>query len=453
MSNLNLSTESINKMFFKFAIPSIVGLLIVSMQTMIDGMFVANFVGARGLAAINISMPYINTIMSVGMMIISGGGVISSIYLGQNNRKKAGEVATFTLISTVVIFSVVAGISLLFINKLIIFLGADQILSPMVKAYLMPMLMLTVFFNAPIYTDTFARIGGKPNSVFLSGLVCCTSNITLNYLFIVVLDLGISGAAYATGIANLLGALALAGNFFKGRLNIQFYKPQGDMKLLKAILYNGSSEMLTVVAASVSTFLFNRIIMSYIGELGVSALTIVFYVNNIVNISLYGLSQALQPIVSFNLGARKSDRIFMALKISLVTGGVIGLLSFVAMKNYSLPLVRLFTKGDIELTSLATNAIGYFVFAYLLSFVNIIAVSFHTAIEKPMESALLALLRSLVFVAGLLYILPTFLGEKGIWMAIPVAELLCLFISLFMMKKSFVKIEKSLANKEVVSVI
>lgn len=453
MSNLNLSTESINKMFFKFAIPSIVGLLIVSMQTMIDGIFVANFVGARGLAAINISMPYINTIMSVGMMIISGGGVISSIYLGQNNKKRAGEVATFTLISTVVTLSIVAGVSLLFIDKLIIFLGADQILYTMVKAYLMPMLFLTIFFNAPIYTETFARIGGKPNSVFLSGFVCCTSNITLNYLFIVVLNLGISGAAYATGIANLLGALALICNFFNERLNIQFYKPQGDIKLLKAILYNGSSEMLTVVAASVSTFLFNRIIMSYIGELGVSALTIVFYVNNIVNISLYGLSQALQPIVSFNLGACKSDRIFMALRISLVTGGIIGLLSFIAMKNYSLPLVRLFTKGDVELTSLATNAIGYFVFAYLLSFINIIAVSFHTAIEKPLESALIALLRSLVFVSGLLYILPIFLGEKGIWMAIPIAELLCLFISLFMMKKSFVKIEKSLANKEVVSVI
>lgn len=453
MSNINLSTESINKTFFKFAIPSIVGLLIVSMQIMIDGIFVGNFVGPRGLAAVNISMPYINTIMSVGMMIIAGGGVISSIYLGQNNKKKAGEVAAFTLVSLAVILSVVAGISLLFIDKLVVFLGADQMLFPMVKAYLMPMLLLTVLLNSPIYTETFARIGGKPNSVFLSGLVCCASNIALDYLFIAVLGFGISGAAYATGIANFLGALALAGYFFKGRLNIQLYKPQGDIKLLKTILYNGSSEMLTVVAASISTFLFNRIIMSYIGELGVSALTIVFYVNNIVNISLYGLSQALQPIVSFNLGARKSDRIFMTLKVALATGGMIGVVSFIAMKNYSLPLIELFTKGDIELTTLATDAIGYFIFAYLLSFVNIIAVSFHTAIEKPLESALLALLRSLVFVSVFLYTLPIFFGEKGIWMAVPLAELLCLFISLFMMKKSFSKIEGSVGNKGIISAV
>ena len=411
MMNMNLGNEPIKKTFFRYALPSILGLLIVSMQIMIDGVFVGNVVGARGLAAINISMPYINTLMSVGMMIIAGGGVISAIHLGKGDNKRSGEIASFTLVALIGILSLLSLISFLSLDKLIIFLGADQSLSPMVRAYLGPMLLLTVFLNSPIYTETFARIGGKPNAVFLSGIVCCLSNITLDYLFIVKWSLGISGAAYATAIANFLGALTLLRYFFKGHLQIHLERPVGSYKLLKDMLFNGCSEMLTVVAASVTTFLFNRIIMNYIGELGVSALTIVFYVNNLVNISLYGLAQALQPIVAYNLGARQIERIYEVLKVALFTGGSIGLLSFIAMKFYSLSLIELFTKGDAELTLLASRAVKYFVFAYLVSFVNIIASSFHTAIEKPMESAALALLRSLILVAVFLVVLPPFLGS------------------------------------------
>jgi len=447
---MKLENESIKKTFFKFAIPSIIGLLIVSMQIMIDGMFVGNIVGPRGLAAINISMPYISIIMSVGMMIIAGGGVISAIYLGKKERQRAGETASFTLVSLVAILGIIAILSLLFIDRLIVFLGADSTLFPMVKAYLAPMLFLTIFYNAPIYTETFARIGGKPNAVFISGLVCCLTNILLDYLFIVRLGFGISGAAYATGIANLLGSLALIGFFFRKKSDIQLYKPVGDLSLLKNILYNGSSEMLTVVSTAVATFLFNRIIMEYIGELGVSALTIVFYVNNIVNISLYGLAQALQPIVSYNLGAGRIDRIYETLKISLTTGGFIGLSPFILMKLYSRSLIEMFTKGDMELTHLALEAAGYFVFAYIISFINIISSSFHTAIEKPLESAGIALLRSLVFVGFFLTVLPMMVGEKGIWLAIPMAELSCLVISLIMMNISFKKIKAASVLSEVI---
>lgn len=436
-----MNNESIKKTFFKFAVPSIVGLLIVSMQTMIDGIFVGNYVGPRGLAAINISMPYVNILMSVGMMITAGGGVISAIYLGRKDKRKAGEGAAFTLLSLVAILGSITVLSLIFIDKLIVFLGADTTLFPMVKAYLAPMVTLIIFYCAPIYTETFARIGGRPNAVFLSGTVCCLTNILLDYIFIGILGWGISGAAYATGIANLLGSLALIGLFFKERSGIQLYKPVGDLKLLKNILYNGSSEMLTVVSTAVATFLFNRIIMEYIGEMGVSALTIVFYVNNIVNISLYGLAQALQPIVSYNLGARRVDRIYDVLKISLTTGGIIGLASFILMKFYSKSLIQLFTKGDLELTNLALEATGYFIFAYLISFINIISSSFHTAVEKPLESAGIALLRSLIFVAIFLTVLPHIVGERGIWMAVPMAELSCLIVSLLIMNTSLKKIE------------
>ncbi|UUV18394.1 MATE family efflux transporter [Fusobacteria bacterium ZRK30] len=444
MKNLSLENGCVKKVFFKFAIPSIAGLLIVSIQIMIDGMFIGNIVGPRGLAAVNLAMPYMNTIMSIVMMISAGGAVLASISLGKNQKQRAGEIATFTLVSYLIIVGVISIGSLLFLDKIILFLGADAGLLPLVKAYMKPLLLLCIALNLPIYTETFARVGEKPNSVFLSGFVCCLSNIIMDYLFIVKFGWGISGAAYATAIANLLGGLTLFGYFFNGRSQIQFYKVKQDFKLLKNILYNGSSEMLTVVSTSIAAFLFNRIIMKEIGEIGISALTIVFYVNTIVNISLYGLAQALQPIISYNLGAKRIQKIYDVLKVSLITGGSIGVTFFVLMKFYSAPLVNMFTDGNASLTTLTNEAIAYFVFAYIFSFINIISSSFHTAIEKPLESASIACLRSLIFVGIFLFTLPSIFGAKGIWMAIPMAEITCLIISTFMMMKSFRKIENNM---------
>jgi len=450
MKDLSLESGCVRKVFFKFAIPSIVGLLIVSMQIMIDGMFIGNVVGPRGLASVNLAMPYISIIMSVTMMISAGGAVLSSISLGKNKKERAGEIATFTLVSYLIIVGIISIGSLFFLDKIIYFLGANKGLFPLVKAYMKPLLLLCIFLNIPIYTETFARVGEKPNSVFLSGLVCCLSNVVLDYLFIVKFGWGISGAAYATATANLFGGLALLSYFFNGRSQIQFSQFKGDLKLLKKILYNGSSEMLTVVSTSIAAFLFNRIIMREIGEIGVSALTIVFYVNTIVNISLYGLAQALQPIISYNLGAKRIEKIYDVLKIAFITGGSIGVVFFILMKFYSAPIVDMFTHKNFELTSLTNQAIAYFVFAYIFSFINIISSSFHTAIEKPLESASIACLRSLIFVGIFLYILPSIFGARGIWMAVPMAEFTCLIISIFMMRRSFrgieYKIKLSLIN-------
>jgi len=444
MKDLSLENGCVKKVFFKFAIPSIVGLLIVSMQIMIDGMFIGNIVGSKGLASVNLAMPYMSTIMSIVMMISAGGAVLASISLGKNQKQRAGEIASFTLVSYLAIVGVISIGSLFFLDKIILFLGADRGLLPLVKAYMKPLLLLCIVLNLPIYTETFARVGEKPNSVFLSGFVCCLSNVILDYLFILKFGWGMSGAAYATAIANFIGGLALFGYFFNGRSQIQFFKLRGDLKLLKNILYNGSSEMLTVVSTSVAAFLFNRIIMKELGELGVSALTIVFYVNTIVNISLYGLAQALQPIISYNLGAKRIEKIYDVLKIALTTGGSIGIVFFILMKFYSGPIVNIFTNGNTELTLLTNQAISYFVFAYIFSFINIISSSFHTAIEKPLESASIACLRSLIFVGIFLLILPSIFGTRGIWMAIPMAEFTCLIISISMMIKSFRGIKENM---------
>lgn len=441
MKKVSLENGSVKKLFFSFAVPSIIGMLVVSMQMMIDGFFVANTVGAQGLAAINLSMPVVSFVMSVAMMICAGGGVYCSIALGNSQKRKANEIFSFTFAVYLTILGTLAVIGIIFIDEIINILGATPSLALIVKPYLLTMLALNIFYNFPIFTETFIKIANKPHFVFISCFTCFTGNVIGDYIFIVKLGMGVFGAALATCLADGIAGLILMRQYIKSRSAVSLVKPKGDRNLLGKILYNGSSEMLTVVSSAVATFIFNLILMKRIGEIGVSALTIVFYVNSVVNICLYGLSQALQPIVSYNLGAKRIDKIKEVLRTAFITGAGIGIFFFIVMKLKSSFVVEMFSKGNIELELLTKEVLNIVVFQYLFSFVNITASSFLTAVEKPLESGVVAFARSLVFTAGFLLTLPLILGNTGLWLALPVGEFFCMTVSIPLMVFSYKKIK------------
>lgn len=438
MSKRNaLETENITKLFFKFAIPSIFGMLIVSLEIMIDGMFLGRNVGPLGLAAVNLSMPLINFLMSVGLMICVGGGVITSIYFGKKKLNRARELTSITLMLLIGVLEFLSLIVLINLDFFINFLGANEEVYPYVRAYMIPMMIGAFFYTSPIFTETFVKIEEKPNLVFVSGSVCLTFNALLDYLFIQKFQWGMTGGAVATLLACMLGFLALLPN-------LHFKLPQKSLRIyikdIKNIFFNGSSEMLSVVSSTFAMYLFNLTLMKKIGVLGVSALTIVFYINQMLNISLYGLSQALQPLVAYNLGARHLDKIKKVLRVSLITGGALGAVAYIGSHIWGGFIIGIFSKGNQELMSLAKTALFYISFAYLISFLNIISTSFLTSIEKPIESVVVSLGRSIVFIAIPLFILPDLIGAKGIWLSIPIAELMCLIVSYFLMKKAIAQI-------------
>lgn len=445
MSKKNaLETENITKLFFKFAIPSIFGMLIVSLEIMIDGMFLGRNVGPLGLAAVNLSMPLINFLMSVGLMICVGGGVITSIYFGKKKLNKARELTSITLMLLVGVLEFLSLIVLFNLDFFINFLGANEEIYPYVRAYMIPMMIGAFFYTSPIFTETFVKIEEKPNLVFVSGSVCLTFNALLDYLFIQKFQWGMTGGAVATLLACMFGFLALLPN-------LHFKLPQKSLRIylkdIKNIFFNGSSEMLSVVSSTFAMYLFNLTLMKKIGVLGVSALTIVFYINQMLNISLYGLSQALQPLVAYNLGARHLDKIKKVLRVSLITGGTLGAVAYVGSHIWGGFIIGIFSKGNQELISLAKTALFYISFAYLISFLNIISTSFLTSIEKPIESVVVSLGRSIVFIAIPLFILPDLIGAKGIWLSIPIAELMCLVVSYYLMKKAISEITWRLSKK------
>lgn len=427
--NITLENGCVKKLFFKFAIPSILGMLIVSLQIMVDGIFLSKGIGPHGLAAVNLSMPLINLLLSIALMICIGGGVLVGIASGNKDYDRAKGLTSLTLILLLSVLLIISIFLLMNFNAVINLLGTNSETYDLVKKYLAILIPGSIFFSMPIFTETFVRIAGKPNQVFVSGSICFIVNVFLDYIFVLKLGMGMEGAAVASCFANMFGALSLL-------YHIEFGKIIGSFQDIKEIFFNGSSEMLTVISSAITTYIFNIIIMKNIGVLGVSALTIVFYINSIVNISLYGLSQALQPIISYNLGANRVDKIKDVLKVALKSGASIGLITFIGMHLFGDKIVYLFSNGNKELANLTNKAIFFFTFAYLLSFINIISSSFHTSIEKPFESAFISCGRSIIFVLIPLFTLPVFIGEIGIWLAIPIAELICLAVSIPLMKKS-----------------
>ena len=231
MSKISLGHENTKKIFFKLALPSVLG----SIQMMVDGFFIANTVGANGLAAINLSMPVINLYMSIAMMICAGGAVYTSIELGKGNKKRANEVFSFTFFVYIAILRTLSILGAIFIDKIIYFLGASKELIPLVKPYLITLLVLNLLFNFPIFSEMFVKIGGLPNFVFISALICISGNILGDYILIVQMNLGVFGATLATGVANGTAGVILFTRFLKNRCALTFTSPKGNKYLLGKI--------------------------------------------------------------------------------------------------------------------------------------------------------------------------------------------------------------------------
>ena len=421
--------ESTRRQLLRYALPSIIGMLIVGVQTIIDGLFVSRGVGALGLAAVNLSMPLISVMLSVAIMIISGGIVIAGIAQGRGDEERVKGYTTLTLTVLLVTILFLSALVALDLKRLCYFLGSNDEVYPFVRQYLGIIGCGFIFYCIPNFTEAFTRLRGKPNWVFTSGVICCVVNVVLDYFFVLRFGWGVAGAAIATCIANTTAALVLLHN-------VRFGKLVGGKREIGKIFYNGSSEMLTSVSAAVTTYIFNIVLMREIGPKGVAALTIVCYLNFIVNMSIFGLSQALYPLMSYSVGAKDYKRIKSLLFNSMLFGGCIGFGVFLVVLVFKHGIVSAFSNGDAELQALATVATTYVTLHYLVSFINIIASSFHTAIERPLESVIIALCRSIIFVLIPLFVLTPVIGQLGIWLSMPIAEVLTLLVSVPLMWRS-----------------
>jgi len=395
----------------------------MSSAFMIDGIFVGNFVGAEALAAVNIAMPVWSGLFSIVTMLAVGSSVIAGKYLGQNNLTAAQSIFTMTLACTLV-FSVFSGVfGLLFMDHLVYALGGKGALAPLTKSYLTIIFPCAPAFLLGFALYYFVRVDNNPKLAAASLLFSAGLNVALDWLFIVQMELGIEGAAYATGVAHSAVLFVLVPYLFKPDAQLKLGKlARSWREILKAVV-NGFSEFVNEFSAGLIVLLLNWLMVTQLGVEGVAAFTIVNYLFILGIMVYYGIGESLQPLISKNFGARQPRKIREYMKVSLISIIAIAIVASCSLLFMTELLIGFFLQpGEDPTEEIATRFIRYFWPAFVFSGVNICLTAYFTACHKPVQSASIALSRSLVLPILLLVTLPVFLGETGIFIALPVSE-------------------------------
>ena len=419
----------------KFAVPTIAMTMFMSFYTMVDGLFVSNLIGTDALSAINLTAPIIQLVTAISTMLATGGSAVIMKKMGQHKNGEAKEDFTFLILINVFVGIVMCALGYLVMDR--IFAGMD--LSADVEGYCVAYLSRYLVFTVPILLmNNFTLYMIAAGKAALS-LICSVSggilNMALDYLFIAVLHMGISGAAIATGLGYSVTAVVGLFVFSQKRSLLHFKKPVFRFRVLVNAAANGCSEMATALVTGIITMMFNWTMLHYVGEEGIAAVTIIMYVLMLASSLYTGYSYGVAPMLSFYYGEQNHEKLRKLVAVSLKVIALICVVTVAASFLFTKPLVSVFARPDNPVYDLAVTGNRICTIALFFIGFNIFASGMFTALSNGVVSAVLAFSRSFVFMLIMMIVLPLLLGVNGIWLATPAAELMALILSAFMFAK------------------
>lgn len=421
----------------KFAFPTIVMMVFMSLYTMVDGVFVARLISTNALSAVNIVFPVVSVLLAVGIMLATGGSAIVARKLGENNPKEAMKNFSLFALVGVALGAVISVATFLTLDPLLRFLGANEAIFELCRSYAVVLVWFAVPAILQMYFQTFFVTAGRPGLGLAITVVGGLSNIVLDYVFIAHLHMGIAGAAWATGIGYSIPALYGVYFFIRAgkgaeetKGSLYFSRPTWDAKALLQACTNGSSEMVTNLSSAVVTYLFNVAMMRYAGENGVAAITIVLYAQFLLTAVYLGYSGGVAPVISYNYGNGNSRQLKRLFRISMIFLGVGSVVTYAAANLFAGNIAGVFAPAGSDVYRLAVEGFRVFSACFLFMGVNIFASAMYTAFSNGAVSAGLSFLRTFVFIVLGIVFLPQVIGMTGIWVAVPFAELLAFLTSL-----------------------
>lgn len=426
-----LGKEFTLKSLLKFAFPSSAMMVFVALYSIVDGIFVARFVNSDALAAINIVFPAMTVVMGIGVMFASGGSAIIARKMGKKRTQEARENFSLIMCTAVILSCAIVTIGLFNIEPLIKFLGASDKLLPYCTDYLkiimifFPVLVVQVMFEFLFVT------AGRPMIGLFVTLAAGITNAILDYVFIVLFDMGIKGAAWGTVIGYIIPVIAGIIFFLRKNKELYFVKPKFDFKVLLHSCVNGSSEMVTNLASSITTFLFNITMMRFLGETGVAAITTVLYAQFLFISLFLGFSNGVAPVISYNYGRRNKEMLRKVFHICMNFIAITSLAMFLASIILSSTIAQIFFTKDSSAYLITVNGFILFSITYIFAGINIFTSALFTALSNGKISAFISFARTFVFIVSGILIIPRLIGVDGVWLSVPAAEMLSLILSLF----------------------
>lgn len=434
---VSANKNALRKKFINYLVPSLCAMWVFSLYTIVDGIFVGKYVGASALAAVNISMPFVNFIFAISILFSIGASTIIAIYLGENKKNNANSIFTLGIVS-LIIFSAIIFITIYFNpEKLAIFLGADNLTLGYVIKYLKTIVCFNGFFMVAYYLEVLCKTDGSPYLSIIGVGTAAITNILLDYIFVGKLNMGVEGAAFATGMSQLLSSFIFLSHFLSKRSTLKFKKFKVDFKDLKRIILIGFPDSVTEFATGVVILFFNKFILTLVGEDGIVAYSIISYVNSFIIMSMIGVTQGMQPLISFYYGKKCFKSIKYILKLSIGSIAFIGILSFGVSILFTNNIVSLFLDNSASsyLVDLSVDAFRIYSICFLLLGFNVLISGFFAAIEKPFYATLISLSRGLFIIIGTLIVMTLLFGANGIWITPTISESICLIISVISLRQ------------------
>ncbi len=427
-----LDNDRIGRLLLKISGPAMIAMMVNALYNVVDAIFVGRGVGTLGIAGVSIVFPIQIFILAIALMIGIGSASIISRSLGAKKYQRAYETVGTAVLSVTVLGIIAAVFGSVFLNRLLIIFGSTEAILPYAQEYARIVLMGSIFFSFTVATNNIVRAEGRAVIAMTSMIIGAVLNIILDPIFIFGLDMGIRGAALATVIAHIVTSfyLLLYFQFGNSSLKIRWQYLRIRLKILGEIAAVGSASFVRQLSFSALAAILNNILKGFGGDVPIAVFGIINRINSFVMMPMLGIAQGVQPIVGFNYGARRFDRLLKTLRLGLKSTSMVGLFGFAILLLIPGVLFGLFTQ-DAELRRLGVEAMRIFALGVPVIGFLIIGGSLFQAIGKAKHALFLSLARQILIVTMVL-ILPRFYGLNGVWISFPLANVLFTGVTLLL---------------------
>ncbi len=433
---IELSEHFTYQKLIRFTLPSIFMMIFTSIYGVVDGFFVSNYVGANAFASVNLIMPVIILLSAVGFMVGTGGNALVSMILGQQDEKRASEVFSMLIYILIIVGIIVSIIMAIMMPRVARLLGAtDAMMGDAVIYGRISMVSLT-FFMLQTSFQSLMITAARPNFGLYITIMAGVTNMILDMVFVGILGLGVSGAAWATVSSEIVGGVTPFIYFISpNKSKLHLVKTRFEYKSILKVLSNGASEFMTIISSSFVNMLYNIQLIRIVGENGVAAFGVIMYINFIFTGILFGYAFGSSSIVSYHYGSGNEKELQNLFSKSVRIITVASIISFSLAQIFAVTLVRIFFGYSMELMKMTVSGFRLFSFSYLILGFNGYASSLFTALNNGRVSAIIAFGRTLVFQCLSILILPQIFGLNGVFSAVISAELLSVIVSTYFIRK------------------
>ena len=413
-----MTEGSIPRLLLKFSLPAIVGMAVHALYNVVDSIFVGRGVGALAIAGITVSFPIVIILMAFVMLVGMGATTLISIRLGQKKESEAEEIVGNALGLFLLIGVSLTVLGLIFIKPLLVTFGASKNVLPYATDYMRIILLGSTLMAIGVGMNNFIRAEGNPRIAMYTMLIGAVTNIVLDYIFIFIFQWGIKGAAFATVLSYAVTSTWVLYYFLAGNSLIKIRRKNLRPKrfIIKGIVLVGFPTFAMQITNSVQNLILNRSLVYYGGDIALAAVGIIMSIATFLVMPVMGTSQGAQPIIGFNYGAEKLDRVKSTLKLAITAATGFLFVGFVVSMLWPSQLMGLFNKNT-QLIELGANAIRIFFMFLPLVGLQLIGAGYFQAVGKPVQATLLSLSRQVIIFIPLLIVLPFFWGLDGIWWA------------------------------------